>query len=72
MKKQEALLEVYMQAYKSLNKNVRYRIAARILKEEQFSADWIDHLLIERSRMEKGEDISLDSYLKVEQKEVHK
>lgn len=72
MKKDEAMLEVYIQAFKSLNKNTRRKLAARILKEEQLSADWIDHILIEQSRMEEGEDISLENFLNFEKEETLK
>ena len=64
MKVQDAIVEVFWQAYESLNKNQRKSLASRILVEEELSEDLIDHILIERSRREKGEDISLEKYLK--------
>jgi hypothetical protein len=64
MKVPDAIVEVFWQAYESLNKNQRKSLASRILVEEELSEDLIDHILIERSRREKGEDISLEKYLK--------
>ena len=55
---------MFWQAYESLNKKQRKSLASRILVEEELSEDLIDHILIERSGREKGEDISLEKYLK--------
>ncbi len=63
MKNQEDFVEVFWKAFKSLDKKSKELLAARILSDEEFSEDWIDHILIQRSRAEKGQDVSLQDYL---------
>ena len=63
MKNQEDFVEVFWKAFKSLDKKSRELLAARILSDEELSEDWIDHVLIQRSRAEKGQDVSLQGYL---------
>jgi hypothetical protein len=64
MESEKNFSEIFWQAFASLSKKTRQSLAARILIEENLSEDWIDHVLIERSRNEKGKDVSLEDYLK--------
>ncbi len=68
----EEFVEVFWRAFKSLNKKNRQLLALRILKEEELLDDLLDHFLIQKSRKEQGEDISLESYLKTQDKKVNR
>lgn len=63
MEKNDAIVEVFWRAYQGLKKKEQQQVASRILMDRNVSEDWIDHILIERARIEPGEDISLDKFI---------
>jgi len=58
------IVEVFWKAFKSLKKEERHQLAARILVDAEISDDWLDHIIIERARKEPGQDMALDEFLK--------
>lgn len=63
MEKDSTTVEVFWKAFQGLRKEERQQVASRILMDLDVSEDWIDHVLIERSRNEKGNDVILDQFL---------
>lgn len=64
MTAKEAMVEVFWKAYMNLPKKLREALITRIISSESLSEDKIDHILIEKSRQEKGRDITLNEYIK--------
>jgi len=64
MTPKEAITEVFWNAYIGLPKRLRNILVRRIIVSETISEDWLDHILIERAKRERGQDITLAEYIK--------
>ena len=68
MRPQEAFVEVFWTAFKSMTKAEREALVARLLRDPEFREDLLDLALIEEARREEGEDVPLDVYRKQRQR----
>jgi len=64
MTEDEAMVEVFMKAFRGLRKRQRRRLIELLMQEKEFAEDFFDLALVRMAREEKGEDVSLDEYMR--------
>jgi len=64
MTEEEAMVEVFMKAFKGLKKRQRRRFIDLLMQEKEFAEDLFDLALIRMAREEKGEDVSVEGYMR--------
>jgi hypothetical protein len=58
----EAVAEVFLKAFKALQKEERSEVLQRLLSERQIKKDLLDIALIEAAKTESGQDVSIEEY----------
>ena len=64
MTEEEAMVEVFMKAFKGLKKRQRRKFIGLLMQEKEFAEDLFDLALIRMAREEKGEDVSVEEYMR--------
>lgn len=57
-----AIVEVFCQAYQTLQPSDRQQLAERILRDRKLLEDLADHMLIERAKLLRGKPVPLSGH----------